>query len=339
MKRPSVSAPAAASPVVSRRALVAAAPFLALFGLAPAFAQSLAQGSISDSVQQLKPGEYLWAPDVAPEGPVLVIVSIETQRAYVYRNGVLIGVSTASTGKAGHETPTGVFTILQKKVDHKSNLYNNAPMPFMQRLTWDGIAMHAGNLPGYPASHGCIRLPRKFAELLYGVTRLGLTVVVTDRADVPRIAPEPTVLQQQPAITPDLAGRTTWRPDRARSGPLSIVISTQDRRMIVLRNGVTIGSAPIAISGEVTGPSAYTLRAVDAAGFHWMRLRLPGQPDAAGAEIDPRERARLRLPEDFRQALAASLAPGATVVVTTDSLQSGATGKKLTVIAGEDAPK
>ena len=318
MKRPSVSAPAAAPPVVSRRALVAAAPFLALLGLAPAFAQSLAQGSISDSVQQLKPGEYLWAPDVAPEGPVLVIVSIETQRAYVYRNGVLIGISTASTGKAGHETPTGVFTILQKKVDHKSNLYNNAPMPFMQRLTWDGIAMHAGNLPGYPASHGCIRLPRKFAELLYGVTRLGLTVVVTDRADVPRIAPEPAVLQQQPALTPDLAGRTTWRPDRAPSGPLSIVISTQDRRMIVLRNGVTIGSAPIAISGEVTGPSAYTLRAVDAAGFHWMRLRLP---------------------EDFRQALAASLAPGATVVVTTDSLQSGATGKKLTVIAGEDAPK
>src|SRR3546814_12301464 len=83
-------------------------------------------------------------------------------------NGVLIGISTISSGTAGHETPTGIFTILQKKVDHKSNLYDDAPMPYMQRLTWSGIAMHAGNLPGYPASHGCIRLPLDFAERLYG---------------------------------------------------------------------------------------------------------------------------------------------------------------------------
>src|SRR3546814_18004653 len=81
------------------------------------------------------------------------------------------------------ETPTGIFTILQKKVDHKSNLYDDAPMPYMQRLTWSGIAMHAGNLPGYPASHGCIRLPLAFAEHLYGVTQLGLTVIITQSAD------------------------------------------------------------------------------------------------------------------------------------------------------------
>ncbi|WP_414899934.1 L,D-transpeptidase [Sphingomonas flavalba] len=326
--------------VLSRRRLMAAVPLLALFGAAPALAQSLASGSIADSVERMKPGEYLWAPDIAPQGPVVIIVSIETQRAYVYRNGVLIGISTASTGKAGHETPTGVFTILQKKVDHKSNLYNNAPMPFMQRLTWDGIAMHAGNLPGYPASHGCIRLPRKFAEQLYAVTRLGLTVVVTDRAAVPRIAPEPGFLQEPAAEAATLAGRAWWRPERAPDGPLSIVISTADRRMLVLRNGVTIGSAPVAISETVDGPRAYTLRAVDAAGFHWMRLLLPGQgADGEPAEVSSAERARLRLPEDFRQALAAALAPGATVVVTTDTLQSGATGRKLTVIAGEDRPE
>ena len=324
---------------LSRRGLIAAIPALALLGCAPAFAQSLADGSIADTVQRMKPGEYLWAPDVAPQGPVVVIVSVETQRAYVYRNGLPIGISTASTGKAGHETPTGVFTVLQKKVDHKSNLYSNAPMPFMQRLTWDGIAMHAGNLPGYPASHGCIRLPRKFAELLYGVTRLGLTVVVTDRAEVPRIAPEPGILREPALVLPELSGRTVWQPERAPTGPLSIVISTADRRMLVLRNGVTIGSAPISITGEVAGPSAYTLRAVDAAGFHWLRLLLPGQQAGGPAEVDAAERARLRLPEDFRQTLAASLAPGATVVVTMDTLQSGGTGRKLTVIAGEDAPK
>src|SRR3546814_12949145 len=81
-----------------------------------------------------------------------------------------------------------------KKVDHKSNLYDDAPMPYMQRLTWSGIAMHAGNLPGYPASHGCIRLPLAFAEHLYGVTQLGLTVILTQSADIPRFAPAPDVL-------------------------------------------------------------------------------------------------------------------------------------------------
>jgi lipoprotein-anchoring transpeptidase ErfK/SrfK len=101
---------------------------------------------------------------VAPSGPVLAIISLPVQRCSVYRNGVLIGVSTVSTGKAGHRTPTGVFTVLQKHIDHRSNLYNSAPMPYMQRLTWTGIAMHAGNLPGFPASHGCVRMPLTFAK-------------------------------------------------------------------------------------------------------------------------------------------------------------------------------
>ncbi len=112
----------------------------------------------------LAQGEFIWLGDVARSGPLLMVVSIDEQRAYVYRNGVLTGVTTVSTGKKGHETPTGVFTILQKNKDHFSNIYNNAPMPYMQRLTWGGIALHAGGLPGYPASHGCIRLPSEFAR-------------------------------------------------------------------------------------------------------------------------------------------------------------------------------
>ena len=190
----------------------------------------------------MKPGDYLWAPDVAPAGPVVIVVSIAQQRAYAYRNGVSsafaqqrayayrngipIGISTVSTGKKGHETPTGVFTLLQKNVDHKSNLYNSAPMPYMQRLTWDGIAMHAGNLPGYPASHGCVRLPLAFAKLLYGVTRLGLTVIITAGAEVPRFAPTPSVLAADPAHGgEDLFGGMLWQPERAPTGPVSIIIS------------------------------------------------------------------------------------------------------------------
>jgi hypothetical protein len=128
----------------------------------------------------LAPGEFRWTPEAAPTGPVVVVVSLPEQRAHVYRNGTRIGVSTISSGKPGHETPTGVYEILQKRRDHRSNLYDNAPMPFMQRLTWDGIALHAGRIPGKPASHGCVRLPHAFARELFEITERGMTVVVAD---------------------------------------------------------------------------------------------------------------------------------------------------------------
>ena len=185
---------------------------------APALAAppSLQGASVGERVAAMKPGEFIWAPNVAPAGPVVIVVSIAQHRAYAYRTGVPIGISTVSTCKKGHETPTGVFTLLHKNVDHTSNLYNNAPMPYMQRLTWDGIAMHAGNLPGYPASHGCVRLPMAFAKLLYGVTKLGLTVIITAGADVPRFAPTPSVLSAAPTKgNEDLFGGMLWQPERS----------------------------------------------------------------------------------------------------------------------------
>ncbi|MEO6155159.1 MAG: L,D-transpeptidase family protein [Thermomonas sp.] len=142
-------------------------------------ASSAPNGDVSP-VDPLQPGDYSWNPERAADGQVVVVVSIPQQRAHVYRNGVRIGVSTVSTGQAGHPTPTGTFEILQKKVLNHSNLYNNAPMPYMQRLTWDGIALHAGKIPGYPASHGCIRLPLAFAKILYAETERGMLVVIAD---------------------------------------------------------------------------------------------------------------------------------------------------------------
>ena len=136
----------------------------------------------ADPTFELEPGDYLWNPEASPAGPLVVVVSLPEQRAHVYRNGVRIAVSTISSGKPGHETPTGVFPILQKREEHYSNLYNNAPMPFMQRLTWDGIALHAGRIPGKPASHGCVRLPHEFARKLFSITEHGSTVVVADAA-------------------------------------------------------------------------------------------------------------------------------------------------------------
>ncbi|MDT0507895.1 L,D-transpeptidase family protein [Novosphingobium sp. MMS21-SN21R] len=115
--------------------------------------------------------------DVVRSG-VLIVVSKASQRMYVFKDGALWDSSPVSTGKRGHGTPAGVFPILQKKAFHRSNIYSNAPMPYMQRLTWRGIAIHAGRLPGYPASHGCIRLPYSFARALFSLTRADATTVV-----------------------------------------------------------------------------------------------------------------------------------------------------------------
>ena len=136
----------------------------------------------------LSPGEFVWQPERAPVGEVEVVVSIPLQRAYVYRGGTLIGVTTVSTGKPGHRTPTGKFDILEKRAKHFSNLYNNAPMPFMQRLTWGGIALHAGQIPGRPASHGCVRLPLAFAKNLFSVTSVGASVHIVDQSPAPQEA-------------------------------------------------------------------------------------------------------------------------------------------------------
>lgn len=129
----------------------------------------------------------------AAEGPddagsVRVVVSIPQQKAYVFRNQSLAWTSKVSTGKRGHETPLGTFTISQKKVRHRSNLYSNAPMPYMQRLTSGGVALHAGHVPGYRASHGCIRLPWSYAKKLYAMTRSGTKVHITNER--PRTAEE-----------------------------------------------------------------------------------------------------------------------------------------------------
>ena len=96
----------------------------------------------------LNPGQFIWKGDAVPSGPIVVVVSLIEQKVYVYRNGIRIGVSTASTGKPGHGTPTGVFMVLQKDKDHSQKTYNNAAMPYTERLTWDGVALHAGGLPG-----------------------------------------------------------------------------------------------------------------------------------------------------------------------------------------------
>jgi lipoprotein-anchoring transpeptidase ErfK/SrfK len=126
----------------------------------------------------LKPGEYVWAGSVPAEGEPRVVVDLLTQMTYVYRGEKLVGAASMSSAKTGHITPYGYWTILEKRPFYRSKKYDNAPMPFMQRIDEYGIAFHGGVNPGYPASHGCMRLPMKFAEKMYGVTKIGTKVVI-----------------------------------------------------------------------------------------------------------------------------------------------------------------
>jgi lipoprotein-anchoring transpeptidase ErfK/SrfK len=126
----------------------------------------------------MKPGDFVWATAIPKEGDTKVVVDLVTQMTYVFRGDTLVGASTISSGKQGKETPLGIWPILEKRKFYRSRKYDNAPMPFMQRLDKYGIALHGGNNPGYPASHGCVRLPLKFAEKLFSLTKVGSVVVI-----------------------------------------------------------------------------------------------------------------------------------------------------------------
>lgn len=126
----------------------------------------------------LAPGQYRWVTEMPETGDASIIIDLLTQRFYVYRGEQLVGMSTISSGEKGRETPLGFWAVRVKKVKGFSRKYDNAPMPYMQMYDEKGIAFHAGKLPGYPASHGCVRLPLKFAERLYGMTKIGTKVTV-----------------------------------------------------------------------------------------------------------------------------------------------------------------
>ena len=283
-------------------------------------------------VRALKPGEFLWYPQIAPEGPVVLVVSLDEQRAYVYRNGIAIGVSTISSGKAGKDTPTGVFTILQKNKDHRSNLYNNAPMPYMQRLTWDGIALHGGHLPGYPASHGCVRLPQAFAEKLFGITRFGDSVVVANAKASPASLVHPAVLAPVTAggqaAHPELSAyEVYWNEAASPEGPVSILVSLYDQRVSVLRNGVLIGAAPLqmirdfALNGTVLLVMTTEMEDIPSLldpqqkEHRWVAHRVLGEE---GAPMPPLRSLgdAFWIPQDFARRLYTVLKPGTTVLLS-----------------------
>lgn len=299
--------------------------------LAPAPISSQ-QVSADKAPEDLAEGEFVWTPEASPSGPIVVVVSLTEQRAYVYRNGIIVGYTNVSTGKKGHETPTGVFTILQKDKDHVSSIYK-AKMPYTERLTWSGICLHAGGLPGYPSSHGCIHLPLEFSHLLFEVEHLGATVVIADEHSGPAEAAHPSMvlspsLHEQTRVGPAAAAvKFELEPERAPEGPLSLLLTTADSKLYVYRNGIEIGFAEIVLSeaGKPLAEGVFTVLEGDSDKMspfdpgvkmhRWMSVSTTS--GAAPAEEDEETLAeRIHIPPYFAAQIYPLLVPGTTLLIT-----------------------
>jgi hypothetical protein len=276
----------------------------------------------------LRPGEFFWEPELSPSGPLVIIISLPDQALSAYRNGIRIAYSSISSGTKGRRTPAGVFTILEKEVTHFSNKYHHAPMPYMQRLTWEGVALHGGDLPGYPASHGCIRLPHEFAKRLYSLTVRGTTVIVADeKSSRPTFAARPGILltAQEGDISRSIEGGFEWNPQRSEEGPITILASGADKTVYVYRNGIPIGRAALKIDNptQPLGGHAFTMLAgvTETAsafvpgrpGHQWMAVKTDSKKN--DTTLDDLAR-RVHVSAEFAEKVYDIVMPGTTMVVT-----------------------
>lgn len=319
-------------PLPRRRWLQAAA--FALAAAAPlARAQARSQRK-RRSAYPIAPGRSFWLPELSPAGPVVAVVNLYTQHAQIYRNGIAIGYTSVSTGKRGYGTPTGRFQVLEKRRFHRSSTYGNAPMPWMVRLTWSGIAFHSGALPGFPASHGCIRLPASFAPQLFGALSLGDTVAVLNQPADAFTTLAPIDPLGRPLLQPEMLAATAWWREAAASAapvsgnlvsaslltgapaslaapPLALLASLPQQRLFVLEAGQVAAAAPL--------PPGARQQALPltAAPLSWQppgHWQAPGQSgNAADATLW-----QTVLPSDaaFSQRLRARITPGSTLVLS-----------------------
>lgn len=294
---------------------------------------SKASQSVDTELSNLKPGQFIWKGDAVPFGPMRAEVRIAEQKIYLYRNGVLIGVSTISTGRFRRSTPTGVFTVRRKNRHYRSRKYDNAPMPYAQWLT-SNIAMHAGKLPGYPASHGCIRLPTRFARLLFESTSVGMPVAISRRTvfDTSHFSAMLAVnshaenLSNTPALSP--AEKFRWQPQLSGQGAVSIVMDKTNRYILVYRNGIEIGRAKLSAAQpeKALGTHAYIMQKGEVAGINpflqdappqrWIEVELPGYNTKEGMMLDSSVFQQPGIPLDFAKALNSILTQGTTLLIT-----------------------
>jgi hypothetical protein len=275
-----------------------------------------------------RPEAAATTPARAPEGPLQIVISIGSQRLWVYDSKGLLETSTISTGVGGYPTPTGVFAVIDKEVTHYSNIYGGASMPFMQRLTMSGVAMHSGMVTGRPASHGCVRLPHPFAVKLYRLTRLGARVIITPNAPVPediaharlfvrKRAPPPEPLEPGSAksvaiaaaseITTAIANArvgkvTAERTQELAKLPISVLVSKADGKVTVRHGFRQIYEAPAIIRDpdRPLGTHVYTALELkdDGGTMRWQAISLPasGQTAANARKVSRASRSEAEPP-------------------------------------------
>lgn len=318
---------------------------LLLAGIGTAFLPRslLAQSGPLIEIERLRPGQYVWHPERSPRGPVAVIVSLPRQLVHVYRNGIRIAVSTCSSGKAGHETPTGVFVVLQKDAMHVSSTYSDAPMPNMNRLTWSGIALHAGNLPGYPASHGCVRLPLAFSQDLFTVTHLGTPVIIAGPTDSLELIEPGLVLggnsagqfNQIVATKDGPKHPADWAASEAHP-IVSVIASSADKKIMLIENDEVKGEAPLSIDGGKRLDShVFTMQTLDEkTGPQWVNVAHSGTESAADFSVDAKLIRSLRTTEEFATLMQSSLQLGSVLVLTDAPLHPDTrTGKDFVIMS------
>jgi hypothetical protein len=306
---------------INRRHLLAGAGVLTV---ASVCAEVLAEETLKE-VSDLRPGQFTWNPDRQSTGPVAIVVSLPQQLVHVYRNGIRIAVSTCSTGRPGHSTPTGVFVVLEKDRHHHSSTYNNAPMPNMNRLTWSGIALHAGNLPGYPASHGCVRLPLEFSAKLFTVTHLGTPVIIAGSHTDPWELTHPGMVlggyaehefQQIQASIADKKQPADRKGETA--AVVSVIASSADKKILLIENGSIVAESALTIVGDgALGNHVFVLMGPHpgSQGLSWSAI---GHGDQAGngGETPAGLLQRLRSDDGFVTSLRDKMHPGLVVVLT-----------------------
>lgn len=286
--------------------------------LASIFAALLFASIATAEEREFDPSSFRWNPALSPSGPVVVTVDLSSQTAAVYRGGMEIGSCLVSTGRQGYETPTGVFHILEKDADHHSSTYNNASMPYTERLTWGGVALHAGGLPGYPSSHGCVHLPLEFAKRLFSITDVGGTVIITK--DGPSVAVSGGHRIEFASYDP---AEFSWTPHDSPQGPVSILYSEKDKRLLIIRNGVVIGNGEAhlgMLAPKPKGTYAYLFDGWLRGGqdedpfAHWHQVSGPANSHEIKAmkqlKTDPR----------LKHVLDAVLVPGTLLVITDESV-------------------
>lgn len=292
------------------------------------------------------------------KAPLQILISLDKQQLTLYSGDEAIAHSRVSTGTRGRATPTGVFSVIQRDRWHRSNLYDNAPMFFMQRITWSGVAMHEGYVPNYPASHGCIRLPGAFARQMWGLNSMGARVIITHGQVAPVAISHPALFAPKPAPVVATvsqsaslqAAETAWQialldgktatdampvtdvpavelpplPNTRplKPGPVSVFISRKTGKLYVRKGFDPLLEVPVIIAepDQPLGTHVFTAISTEEASAQWTVVTTTAHTSAAAA-LD-----RITIPQDVRDRISALMSAGASLVIS-DKAMSGETGR------------